>query len=254
MNKKYSRKNVFSTDGNLLSLEERTFITNEGYTCTLIDGGTCNSFVTVQIENYTFEVRTGDVKRGEVAYPLHKTILSTGYVGIGEYSNKTHKTAYAIWRDMLRRSYDIMYHERQPTYKDVTVHHDWHNFQNFADWFYTKSNYQDGWHLDKDLLSVTAKIYSQDTCVFVPQALNNFMVNVQLSNTSGYTGVSWCKQSNSWIARIKLVNTKKYKSLGYFSTKEEAAKAYDAARAEQAQVWKDRMQGILPQHILNTIK
>lgn len=45
------------------------------------------------------------------------------------------------------------------------------------------------------------------------------------TNTSGYRGILLHKQSNKWQAKI-MVN-KKNISLGYYSTKEEAAKAYD---------------------------
>jgi hypothetical protein len=47
------------------------------------------------------------------------------------------------------------------------------------------------------------------------------------TNSSGYKGVTLHKARNKWRARIR-VNGKK-KSLGYFATKEEAAKAYNAA-------------------------
>lgn len=48
------------------------------------------------------------------------------------------------------------------------------------------------------------------------------------NNTSGYTGVSWHKQKSKWTGRIKIGD--KYKSLGLFESKEEAAKAVATAR------------------------
>lgn len=47
------------------------------------------------------------------------------------------------------------------------------------------------------------------------------------NNGSGFKGVHWSKYSNKWNARIQI--NKKRKSLGYFNTKEEAAKAYNNA-------------------------
>lgn len=47
-------------------------------------------------------------------------------------------------------------------------------------------------------------------------------------NTSGYVGVYWEKQRNEWRARIS-VNGKKI-HLGFFTDKEEAAKAYHDAK------------------------
>lgn len=47
------------------------------------------------------------------------------------------------------------------------------------------------------------------------------------NNTSGYTGVTWHKQWKKWMASISVNGGKIH--LGYFSDKEEAAKAFKAA-------------------------
>jgi hypothetical protein len=47
-------------------------------------------------------------------------------------------------------------------------------------------------------------------------------------NTSGYPGVSWAAHRNKWAAHI--CANKKRHHLGLFSTKEEAARAYQAAK------------------------
>lgn len=47
------------------------------------------------------------------------------------------------------------------------------------------------------------------------------------NNTSGYKGVSWDKNANKWIARIKV--DKKLIHLGYFVDLIKATKAYDVA-------------------------
>lgn len=46
-------------------------------------------------------------------------------------------------------------------------------------------------------------------------------------NRSGYKGVSWHKQREKWTVRI--MSGGKYLSLGLFTSKEDAAKAYNAA-------------------------
>jgi hypothetical protein len=59
-------------------------------------------------------------------------------------------------------------------YKDCEVCSEWHNFQVFADWY--ENNYYDigegRMHIDKDILGKGSKIYSPDTCIFVPQRIN----------------------------------------------------------------------------------
>lgn len=47
----------------------------------------------------------------------------------------------------------------------------------------------------------------------------------QSNNTSGYKGVSWHKYHKKWVAFV--VFSKKTKTLGYFSSKEDAALAYN---------------------------
>jgi hypothetical protein len=56
---------------------------------------------------------------------------------------------------------------------------------------------------------------------------NNANKRMLRSNTSGYKGVGWNERKGKWVARIG-VNRKPI-HLGYFSTPEEAAHAYDEA-------------------------
>ena len=46
-------------------------------------------------------------------------------------------------------------------------------------------------------------------------------------NTSGYKGVSFCSRENKW--RSYITHNSKFRSLGYYETKEEAALAYNEA-------------------------
>lgn len=53
---------------------------------------------------------------------------------------------------------------------------------------------------------------------------NAFNTKIKSSNTSGYKGVSFCKLTGKWVARIRLDGT--YKNLGRFDTPEKAHEAY----------------------------
>ena len=55
--------------------------------------------------------------------------------------------------------------------------------------------------------------------------------SLNLNNVSGYCGVSWKKDKNKWHAYLTKKGVKKF--LGYFSTKEEAAKAYNEAALQE---------------------
>lgn len=60
---------------------------------------------------------------------------------------------------------------------------------------------------------------------FATQAQNLMNRGAPKNNTSGYKGVSWHTQNRNWRASINLAG--KFISLGSFSTKEDAAKAYN---------------------------
>lgn len=92
-------------------------------------------------------------------------------VGVNDVNeNLSNHTEYMIWSAMLQRCYDYKIHKIRPTYIGCTVCDEWKYFSNFKNWFYL--NYKEGFHLDKDILVEGNKIYSPDTCRFVPPYLN----------------------------------------------------------------------------------
>lgn len=64
--------------------------------------------------------------------------------------------------------------EQFPAYADCEVCEEWMCYQNFAEWW-NKNMYHIGterMHLDKDILIKGNKVYSPDTCLIVPQSIN----------------------------------------------------------------------------------
>ena len=127
------------------------------------------------------------------------------------------------------------------SYKDVTVCEEWHNFQTFAKWFEDNwKSHMEGWALEKDILVKGNKIYSPDTCCFVPSEINNLFITNKYKRGDYPIGVR--KKVNGFKARI-------YKDkeihLGYFNTPEEAFQAYKVAKEEYikeiADKWKDKI-------------
>lgn len=57
------------------------------------------------------------------------------------------------------------------------------------------------------------------------QAENCCNKQMDCRNKTGFKGVDWFKQTRRWRARVKV--HRKVHHIGYFSTKEEAARAYD---------------------------
>ena len=126
---------------------------------------------------------------------------------------------YCKWVSMLNRCYGN--HEgNNYCYKGVYVCDEWHNYQNFADWFY--ANYpKDGrrYDLDKDLLSGDVKIYSPKTCTFLTSAKNTQVshakewrfISPDGEEVSIYNLSKFCKENDLLDCKMSLVNSGKRK-------------------------------------------
>ena len=133
---------------------------------------------------------------------------------------------------MLERCYDKKLHEKRPTYKDCEVSKKWHNFQNFAKWYY--NNYyevdDETMCLDKDILIKGNKIYSPETCIFVPQTINNLFTKRDSKRGDSVIGTCYHKRYKVYEANCHLINPKtgksKNKYLGRYDTELEAFEVY----------------------------
>ncbi|AUR87344.1 hypothetical protein NVP1100O_03 [Vibrio phage 1.100.O._10N.261.45.C3] len=103
-------------------------------------------------------------------------VYGVGFMAEGDFTSRLNgkvSPAYKAWTHMLERCYDHKLHIKHPTYKDCTVDPTWHNFQNFAKWYF--DNYPtDGekYELDKDILVDGNKTYGPDFCIFASRKSN----------------------------------------------------------------------------------
>lgn len=141
-------------------------------------------------------------------------------VGINDLDAISHTKLYRTWKSMFARCYGEMVHDRQPTYIGCSVDARWHKLSNFKKWF--DENYVEGYHLDKDLLQKGNKIYSPDTCCFIPQEINKLLTKSDKVRSKYCIGVY--KQLNRYIARLDS------RCVGSFLTPEEAFQAYKTAK------------------------
>ena len=173
------------------------------------------------------------------------TVQGVGYLGIGKFKSRDSVTQkqtleYKTWIDMLKRCYNKDYQESKPTYKGCTVCLEWHNFQNFAEWYTSQEHYSKGYQLDKDWLVEGNKIYSPSTCVLAPKTINSLIVDNAAKRGKYPMGVVYNKKNRNFNAQININKTVK---LGVFQTAEEASKAYQKAKKnrikEVALEWQD---------------
>jgi len=130
--------------------------------------------------NHLVTTHSCSITNGQVKDPFYPRVFGVGYNGIGKYSNSINgkaTPAYTRWKDMLRRCYCKNTKHMQSSYKYVVVCDEWHDFQNFAPWFYR--NNIDGFDLDKDFLSGENKIYSPSTCCFLSPKHNSMLRGIK---------------------------------------------------------------------------
>ena len=173
-------------------------------------------------------------KNGEIKNPMFPNIYGVGYFGIGDFKstdeNGKNTKCYNTWIDMLRRCYDPKFHEKEPTYENCTVCEKWWNFQVFAEWYYENYYEIEGqtMALDKDILCKGNKVYSADTCVFVPVSINSLFV--KRDNERGEYPIGVSKHGNKFRIKLSKGDGKIY--LDTYATVEEAFQAYKQAKEE----------------------
>lgn len=194
--------------------------------------------------------------RGTIACPYEARTFGIGYLGEGRHNaliNGKRTKCYDVWRKMIERCYSSKYHDRQPTYIGCEVYHGWLNFQNFALWF-EKNYYNIGDEqicLDKDILCKGNKIYSPDTCVFVPQTINNLFTKRDNSRGNYPVGVYYDKSMEKYKAQCN-INIKK-KFLGYYNTPEEAFQVYKNFKEQYIKEVAEEYKNVIPQKLYNAM-
>ena len=137
---------------------------------------------------------------------------------------------YALWESMLRRCFSEKEQTHRPTYKGCNVSDNFLHYSFFYDWCHEQIGFgkvdEKGcyWHLDKDLLFVDNKTYSETACVFVPQEVNKFFIDSGNARGEYPVGVYFHKASGKFHAQCAVNGKQQY--LGLFSTPQEAFAVY----------------------------
>lgn len=182
----------------------------------------------------TSTVNRSNLRAGSVKDPYTPVVVGVGYHGEGKFSRKTHLRSYQVWINMLKRCYCKEIQEKVPTYKGCTVSLEWHNFQEFAEWYNAHPNARkDKYQIDKDILVLNNKTYSASACTLVPAQLNNIVG----SGKNGGYGVR--KRGSKYEARISRFGKGYY--VGTFKTRELATCAHLKARTDH---WEEYMRSL----------
>lgn len=133
--------------------------------------------------------------------------------------------SYILWQAILERCYCRKYQESKPTYSGCKVSDNFKNYSYFYEWAVEQIGYGlTGWELDKDIICKGNKLYSEETCAFVPSAINVFFTTRGSLRGEQPIGVFFHKTKNRFIAQCSLNGRSKH--LGHFKTAQEAYQVY----------------------------
>lgn len=210
-------------------------ITNQGYEVEIIQYNTPTDCIIMFNDKYNTIIKReyAYIKKGMIKNPNHVTIYGIGFMGQGIYNSIKDSKAFIKWVNILRRcsSYNT-----QISYAGVKVNEKWYNFQNFAQWFYQNYNYDymEKWHIDKDIICKDCRVYSPETCAFVPREINNLFTKREKCRGDLPIGV----QKDKFGYRTFVSGVKLKKSL--YKTPEEAFSRYKLEK-EVAEKWRDKI-------------
>lgn len=188
------------------------------------------------------------------------TVHGIGYLGKGNYKSRVlingvweKEKAYQCWGNMLMRCYNQNYQKLHPSYIGFVVCDEWHNFQNFAEWY--NQNYYEAknerMELDKDILIKGNKVYSPNTCIFVPHKINN-LINSKV-NKKTLIGVRFCIRAtnNPYCAIVR--DGKKIFFCEYHKTEQDAFYAYKSAKENYIKFVADEYKNIIPKKLYDAL-
>lgn len=208
----------------------------------------------------TKNVQYGNFKKGNIKCPYERRYYGIGYLGEGEYEvreNGKLTKVFTTWHSMLQRCYSEKYHGRQPTYIDCKVCKEFHNFQNFAKWY--ENNYYkvegERMHLDKDILLKGNKIYSKETCIFVPERINTLFTKCDSSRGKSVIGTS--PKNGKYQVECKIFNSETGKSkreyLGIYDMQEKAFEVYKQFKENYIKQLADYYKDLIPQILYDAL-
>ena len=210
--------------------------------------------ITVQFKTSGELVKTtySNFVKGKVKSHFTPTVYGVGITGLQPTRDENGEKldSYTCWSSMLNRCYSAKFQEKHQTYIGCSVCDEWLYFPNFKNWYdnnYYEINDRTS-QLDKDILVKGNKVYSPDTCVFVPDFINKLFTKRQNRRGKLPIGVCFDKVSKKYKAQLNTFKDGRVtkKGLGYFTTADEAFKAYKQAKEDYIKKIADEYKDKIP--------
>lgn len=176
----------------------------------------------------------------------NKKVFSVGVNDIKNVcdENKKLKPSYRIWYNMLARCYGK---SKPNNYEKCYVCEEWLTFSYFQEWFL--ENYIEGWQLDKDILIKGNKVYSPQTCCFVPKEINMAFTKSDKTRGKNIIGVTYRK--GKFEANVSCEGKSQY--IGFFDTEIEAFNAYKNAKEQYIKTLGEKYKGFIKNDVYEAL-
>ena len=227
---------------------------NVGLKFVVIEYNGCNDVKVKFVDSsYTTFSTAGNIRSGSVKDKMSPSVYGVGVVGVDSIStNKKPHQEYVFWNSMLQRCYDLSYKLKRPTYIGCTSSNNFKYYPYFKDWCNKQVGFGNkGWCLDKDILVKGNKLYSEDTCCFVPREINSLFA--LSGNTRGLNpiGVQYNLEEGNYSARVS--RDGKHCHIGTYETKEDAFLRYKEAKELHIKSVAKRWFGKIDQNVFNAL-
>ena len=207
--------------------------------------------------SYTTFSTTSNIRSGSVKDKMSPSVYGVGVVGVNSIStNQKPHQEYVFWNSMLQRCYDLAYKLKRPTYIGCTSSNNFKYYPYFKDWCNKQVGFGNkGWCLDKDILVKGNKLYSEDTCCFIPKEVNLLFTKADRIRGKYPVGVYYdtSKTHKRFSARVS--KNGKHKRFGSYLTPEEAFAVYKREKEkyikEVANKWKDQIDPRVYESLMN---
>lgn len=126
---------------------------------------------------------------------------------------------YNLWMKMLQRCYSKQAQEklRNKSYIACKVSENFKSYSYFYDWCNSQVGFGiPNFELDKDLLVKNNKLYSEDTCIFIPSEINKILTKRKADRGELPIGVSFHKATQKYSATCS--RDGKQEHLGVYDT------------------------------------
>lgn len=179
-------------------------------------------------------------------------------IGINDFDGKVTESRknlkeYRLWTSMLNRCYSPIAHTKRSTYSECVVSENFKSYSYFYEWCQKQIGFdKEYYHLDKDIMIKGNKLYSEDTCCFVPRDINVLFTNRKALRGKYLIGASLQKRTGRFQASCK-DGTGKLKYLGIFPTQEQAFEAYKAFKESIVKRLANEYKGLIDDRVYHAL-